>query len=313
MEQNKRDEYYYKLKIFNETVWEHKTPKRKIDEWLNNFKIEEREDFLFLLTQFIYLSKFQINNMLISIYRDFFKYVIVEDFRLNNNNSLDESLIKAHFKDTLGKSRFVPLGNPSESSSTILYEFRKINNIKTELFIERQKLLTSAGQNIEHFIFIDDICGSGNQALSYNSEYINYIKRNFPLAKIHYYSLVGLESGLDKINRFKIYDYTDSVLRLDKSYKCFEADSRYFKNYDGTVDFKILKKLSAEYGEVLMASILARMGKDSSLAKDCALGYNDCQLLLSFHHNTPDNTLPIFWYNENIINWTPIFPRDHKV
>ena len=40
------------------------------------------------------------------------------------------------------------------------------------------------------------------------------------------------------------------------------------------------------------------------------LGYNDCQMLLGFHHNTPNNTLPIFWREKN---WTPIFKRYAKL
>ena len=96
MEQN-IDKYYYKLKIFSETVWDHRISKNKIDDWLSNFKEKERESLLFLLTQFIYFSKLQIDNMLVSIYRDFYKYVIVENYRLNNNDTTDISSINNHF------------------------------------------------------------------------------------------------------------------------------------------------------------------------------------------------------------------------
>ena len=39
-------------------------------------------------------------------------------------------------------------------------------------------------------------------------------------------------------------------------------------------------------------------------------GYKDSQLLLGFTHNTPDNTLPIIWKEEN---WIPIFKRYSKI
>jgi hypothetical protein len=41
------------------------------------------------------------------------------------------------------------------------------------------------------------------------------------------------------------------------------------------------------------------------------LGYKDGQLLLSLFHNTPDNTLPVFWAES--ANWQPIFKRFHKI
>lgn len=43
-----------------------------------------------------------------------------------------------------------------------------------------------------------------------------------------------------------------------------------------------------------------------------ACGFGDCQLLLSMNYNTPDNTLPIMWYNEEPKIWVPIFKRYDK-
>jgi hypothetical protein len=312
IEENK-DKYYYKLKIFNETVWEHKISKNKIDLWLSNFEEEERENLLFLLTQFIYLSKLQIDNMLISIYRDFYKYVIVENYRMNNSDTTDFLLIKNHFKDAQRKSRFIPIGNPSESSNSLLYDFRKINNIDRKLFLERSELLGITSGDIEHFVFIDDICGSGHQAYDENKKFVLHIKHNFPHSKIHYYSLVGLEEGLEYLNKEDDYDYLESVLRLDKTYKSFSAESRIFKNNEYKINQTELKEICAKYGRLLYESILLRQGSNKIFAKFHELGYNDSQLLLGFHHNTPDNTLPIIWYNEDMITWNPIFPRANKV
>jgi hypothetical protein len=48
---------------------------------------------------------------------------------------------------------------------------------------------------------------------------------------------------------------------------------------------------------------------------DCTapLGFSDCQLLIGFHHNTPNSTLPIIWFDEpGGPPWTPIFRRYSK-
>jgi hypothetical protein len=51
----------------------------------------------------------------------------------------------------------------------------------------------------------------------------------------------------------------------------------------------------------------------AQLADDHSLGFENGQLLVGFHHNTPDNTLPIIWYDEEFASWTPIFKRYNKI
>ena len=53
--------------------------------------------------------------------------------------------------------------------------------------------------------------------------------------------------------------------------------------------------------------------KIPQLAAKHQLGYGDGQLLLGLFHNTPDNTLPIFWFNEEGKEWYPIFKRYNKI
>lgn len=50
------------------------------------------------------------------------------------------------------------------------------------------------------------------------------------------------------------------------------------------------------------------------LCPEDPLGYQDGQLLIGFSHNTPDNTLPIFWSDgETGAPWIPVFKRYPKV
>ncbi|WEK69476.1 MAG: hypothetical protein P0Y62_16775 [Candidatus Chryseobacterium colombiense] len=310
-DKDKTEELLSKIKIFNETAWDYKVSVNKINLWLENFAAEERESLLFLLTQFIFFSKFQVNNMLKSIYRDFIEYSIVENFRINNSNTLDKDSIEKNLEETLNKTRFVPIGNPSESSASLMYDFRTINKLKTSLFIE-QGVADSTTDTIENFIFIDDICGSGNQVRKYAGSIVTRIKSRFPSAKIHYYTLVANQKGIDYISGLKWFSSIDSVIRLDDSYKCFESNSRFFKNHHD-IDVNSLKTVCEKQGYKLMASILEKQGIDEKNAIHCQLGYDNNQLLLGFDHNTPDNTLPIIWYDEDMVHWSPIFPRKHKI
>ena len=50
------------------------------------------------------------------------------------------------------------------------------------------------------------------------------------------------------------------------------------------------------------------------LGEKHALGFEDSQLLLGFHHNIPDNTLPIMWFDgPDRVPWKPIFRRYPKL
>ena len=48
----------------------------------------------------------------------------------------------------------------------------------------------------------------------------------------------------------------------------------------------------------------------AQLNPSAPLGYGGCQLLLGFAHNVPNNTLPIFWLQDEA--WFPVFKRYHK-
>ena len=90
--------YYDKLKILNETIWDRKTTKVKINNWLDNFETQKEKTFaLYLLTQFIYFDSFLVKSLLISVYRDLYKARQIESIRKSNNDTLDEQFIDAEF------------------------------------------------------------------------------------------------------------------------------------------------------------------------------------------------------------------------
>ena len=87
------DKLHGKIKILNETLWEGKGSYKKVNAWLNNFNEDEKIHALYLLSQCIYFNDFQIKQLLISIYRDYFKYPNIATIRRKNGNTLDEKII----------------------------------------------------------------------------------------------------------------------------------------------------------------------------------------------------------------------------
>ena len=124
-----------------------------------------------------------------------------------------------------------------------------------------------------------------------------------------------MTDGVEIVKRSGLYDYVQAVVELDESYKCFSDKSRYF--LDGIHSKDIAEDIASRYGYYIIHEYLKYLGKDPITqhngAKENALGFGNCQLLMSMHHNTPDNTLPIIWFDEVEGLWTPIFKRYNKV
>jgi hypothetical protein len=116
-----------------------------------------------------------------------------------------------------------------------------------------------------------------------------------------------------------VIDVVDSVLELDDSFKLFDSNSRVFKSKPAEIDIDKINIFTGRDGKDLYQTIYDRTHASydsmerAALADRDKFGYKDGQFLIAFQHNTPDNTLPIIWYNEDVKPWYPIFKRAHKI
>lgn len=281
-------------------------------KWLDNFNDDELErlNALYLLSKFTYFGNLEIRAMLKSVFRDLYKYPIIEQIRLDKNDTTDEELIRNKFNEHHRGTRFLGVGNPSESGVHLLYYFRQENNLSKKYFVhghelftlsysEKEKRMVQAWANdeINHVVFLDDFCGNGSQAISYIKDLVNQIRMLKKDCKIDYFVLVGNKEGLKNIKKEVQIKDPRAVFELDDSFKCFSEKSRYYATKKDGIDIDFCKAMCEKYG------------KDRSKDANSPLGFNNDQLLLSFFHNTPNNTLPIFWTD---VDWTPIFNRAIK-
>lgn len=283
-----------------------------LSKWLNNFDNEECVPMLYLLSNFMYFDNSCIRELLHRAYEDLYRRPLIFSIRRNRNNITDMGIINKEFKQILKNTRFIGIGNPSESSSHLLYYYRQENNLDTQLFINAHeiynhsidanfKINTSIVlKDVERIVFIEDFCGSGDQAEEYYYKFVKIIKSKLPNIIIELHILFATESGYERISKLG-YDDVKVIYTLNSSYKCFHEKSRFFptlyKNDDGIeqIDKKTCIDICEKYG--------------LRLSPTHPFGYNNGQLLISFHHNTPNNTLPIFWCSKN---WSPIFKRYSK-
>jgi hypothetical protein len=310
-----RDELTLKIKRLNETIWEGRVQRKHIDLWMDNFEADvpgtrsERLHALHLLSQFMYFGNREMRELVKALYRDLFKYPIVQRIRKSNANTKDVGLIERELKSEIRATRFLGIGNPSESGTHLLYYFRQENRLPKDLFINShdaftrtgpQKTLALRDSTISRYVFIDDFTGSGNQAVGYAKEVVEDLKHLKPNVEVSYYVLFATSIGLGEIRAKTKFDNVHCIYELDDSYKCFSPSSRYYVNTGQEIDKPFAESTCKKHGFKLLPSD--------------PLGYEDGQLLLGLFHNTPDNTLPIIWYDEPEGQpWQPIFRRYPKI
>src|SRR5690349_1653565 len=103
MNDDLRFELLAKIKTLNERVWETRANRPAVDAWLANFADDwdaepsEKLHALFLLAHFMYFGDTEIRVLLKSMFRDLYRYPIVEELRRNTGNTLDAGTLNLQF------------------------------------------------------------------------------------------------------------------------------------------------------------------------------------------------------------------------
>jgi hypothetical protein len=197
------------------------------------------------------------------------------------------------------------MGNPSESGTHLLYYFRQENKLPTKLFVHPHELFAGSvahpalSKGVKQVVFVDDFCGSGTQAKRYSKPILERIRGLSSRVQLSYYPLFATAKGLDKVRAANLFDDVETVAELDATFRAFDPNSRYFRESQAGID------------QAFAESMCRRVG--SLLHQSAPLGFGNCQLLLGFAHNVPNNTLPIFWADgDSHQPWHPVFRRHTK-
>lgn len=308
------DELLQQIATLNQAVWEHRVGHAEVKAWLQNFGEDQCDHLhaLFLLSQFLYFGDQEVRALLRTLFQEYVRAPFMERKRRALSHTREQSLLDAAFALALGRTRFLGIGNASESGPHLLYYFRQENELKKELFRNAWELLDGIGTatptlrepDVELFVFLDDFCGTGDSALKFYKEVVQHIvaaaDRDSRSIRTAYFSLVAFSEGLESVRAGARFDEVAAVITLDESFKCFGDRSRYFED-------PLPNGVSKDYAHSLCLYHGTRLN-----GRQAPFGFGDCQLLIGFHHNTPDNTLPIFWGGNEHLAWRPIFRRFHK-
>jgi hypothetical protein len=308
------DELQEKIKVLHDSIWERRADWPQVSRWLNQFREADSEtgtdgrlQVLYLLSNFMYFGTNEIRALLKSLYRDVFRASVISRIR-KQHPEYGVREVTDSFNEELLRTRFVSLGNPSESSAFLLYYFRQENDLPRECFIGGAEIfslsdpdqLSVRDPDICHYVFIDDMCGSGSQGEDYSLNTVVPLKAIKEDVAVYYYALFGTAKGIERLRHLARFDEVHPVVELDESFRCFSDTSRFYRNVKSPLERDAALALAARFG--------------AKLKPAHPLGYLDGQLLLGFAYNTPDNTLPIVWSSgTEDFPWTPVFKRYAKL
>ena len=263
---------------------------------------------LYLLSKFLFIGHDEVRQLLRSMFQDLVRHPLTVSVRMNIADKQNFEAIHDGLEDEISKTRFLGIGGAAESGAHLLYDFRLANDLPDFLFINSDEVATAGLANpdskwsnpdVRRLVFMDDFCGSGQQATDFSLDEVFSIrkiaKRSNLDIEVWYLAILATASGLEHTREHGLFDRVDTVSVLDSSYRVFDSSSQFFTNSPSQIDRATARMVASLYGKRLWPQH--------------PLGYQDGQLLVGFHHNVPDNTLPIICQSASYPAWTPIFPR----
>ena len=249
---------------------------RNVLNWLMQFNNEDIELGIRVIKNLNVIGFEDLNTALTIAYSKLERMAIDKGTKINNKNTL-----------------FAGIGDSAKSGAMIGYNFRIINELSEDNFINDDSLKYLEEGLIDNIVLIDDIVGTGKQA---TDEIKSLTEKVIPLGvkNIFLLTAVGMKEGIKKISDdtkayvFSAFEYTelDTVTCLDAPF------------YDGIPhEARLETKRRLEY-----------YGK---ITNSATLGYGGIGALIAFYYNTPNISLPIIWGSKN--SWIPLFKRAVKI
>ena len=270
-------------------AWDRRMEPSRLSRWLNNFdghilgnKSVEQTLAAWILMNFTFYTENEVRALCKCIFDEYIHIKLIE---YKNTNTLNNHSYVDKINHIIDNTLFFPLGNPSESGTSILYYFRQENMLSKKHFEPQTNKI------YENVVYIDDVTISGSQA----ANYIN----NISVKGIKKYILMLIST--DETNDYFIKVLPEhmliSAIVLDKRSKCFSDDTFCFSGSNSSKLKAFAFKMCEGYGKELF--------------NKSPLGFDNGQYIFGFYYNTPDNTLPIIWCQNE--KWESAFRRYDKI
>ncbi len=209
------------------------------------------------------------------------KLTIVDYSRFKKFATILYNRILSELDETsLDSCVFSNIGDITSGSTHIMKFFQEINAIDDSKFVDYHKLRTI--KNKKNLLLLDDFVGSGNTFVRWHNQNSVNISG---YSKVMYCVLTAFERGIEKIQNV-------SKLRTIFGYQ-FESTAMITNRSDiSPNDKQRISQLINKY--------------KANVPKGYQWGYDECQLLISFENNMPNNSIGILWSD---FNWIPLVKR----
>ncbi len=254
---------------------------------------------------------------------DYNKYVFLDDMTLSGNQALDRvrkvKYAGYYFEESHINDSFLEKLKLYKEDELTGYIWRKLNCNKKDK--------TKVAKHLNESIISDLNFYDANETLFKDIKKTESIEL---LIKMHKEQRLS-KLGIYKLNRLLLENYYDNDFVKEVNH--LNIKKWVLLTFIASKD--AIKKLKNEDVEVISCILIDDMSmafSDSSIIfksfpeekercelmckhygkkinREHPLGYNDGQLLLGLYYTIPNNTLPIFWGNDN---WTPLFIRHEK-
>jgi len=211
---------------------------------------------------------------------DKISYVTYNDLKSLCKNLFNR--IIEHLGDSYDDCYFSFIGKITSGSAHIQKLFQEQNKIPESKFLPIDKLPKSS--KLSPLILLDDFIGSGQTFTKWFKDSGNIkpiLDKNY---QILYCVLTAFENGKTKIETESKVPVLSGYL-YEKNQQARDGD--IFSSEDNTQ----IKKLVEKYPTKI---------------SNFSWGYDDCQLLVAFEGNIPNNSLAILWSDKG---WTPLIER----
>lgn len=262
-------------------------PASQFLRWCEQVDPQRRSIPLRLLTRFVYFSEDEARDLWKHMYRN---------------------LVPADFKGS--RTVYTGVGYSAKSGSHQLYTVKQAlvelpeseRDFDFEEAFRTLDSLRKEDAEIDSIAFVDDFIGSGEQAI----KFFERLRETHPWVmsrRIVMCALAGFESGAVNIQNY-LRESSARVLlgkTLKEKDRAFSPDNTL---WDSEADRLDAKSWTAKIGRALLSS--TDVDPEGS-----ALGWKGSQALIAFHHNIPNNTLPLFWAGGKVggKEWFPLFDR----
>jgi len=268
----------------------------RLRRWMNNFTTDEERYFAAcVLDSLIYRSK----DQTLALIRQLFQRSLPDLTRLDPTPSgaiedWQELLRTSQVSGDPGLRMVAVVKSsdpPGKSAQVIARYMMQDLSINKQWLINPWEMRRHAKAGCNIFVFTDDFLGTGDQF-----EEVVESERLPPLFASTYCVYAPLVAHVDGMHylRSKYKELRLSPVEvLDDSYGLFHATSRAFEDQTNTPE-------SAKdfYYELLKKKGIRIQGPERR-------GYGHLELAYAFEHATPDNNLPILWWQKN--RWNPLF------